>query len=95
MQNEFKLFMVVIGCTPPGRLTEQHDTFFGIAKSLKDLVPDMIAFWPEAKGFIHIDSWREVTQVDGFSIEIVKKTRNSNIRKIVFHESWRLQAWRT
>lgn len=84
MQNEFKLFMVVIGCTPPGRLTEQHDTFFGIAKSLKDLVPDMIAFWPEAKGFIHIDSWREVTQVDGFSIEIVKKQKIPTSEKLFF-----------
>lgn len=28
-------------------------------------------FWPEAKGKIHIDSWREVAAVDNYSIEII------------------------
>ncbi|WP_325645076.1 DUF1543 domain-containing protein, partial [Chitinophaga sp.] len=44
-----KLFMVVLGCTLEGRHTEQHDVFFGIGNQLSDLVPDMKAFWPEAK----------------------------------------------
>jgi len=83
--EKFKLYMVIIGCTPDGRLTEQHDTFFGIAKSLKDLVPQMIAFWPEAKGEIHIDAWREVTSVDGNLIEIVpKQENNSSLEKLFF-----------
>ena len=63
----------MLGCTPVGRYTEQHDIFFGIGKSLKDLIPEMKAFWPESKGRIHIDAWREVTLVDNFSIEIVDK----------------------
>ncbi len=70
--------MVILGATPKGRLTEQHDIFFGIADSLKDLVPQMIASWPEAEGKIHIDSWREVTSVDGYSIEVVPKGKTSN-----------------
>lgn len=65
--------MVMLGCTPKGRLTEQHDIFFGIGSSLKGLVPEMNAFWPEAKGRIHIDAWQKVTTVDGFSIEVVAK----------------------
>lgn len=68
-----QLFMVLLGCTPPGRLTEQHDIFFGIANSLKDLLPQMLAFWPEAKGEIHIDAWRTVNNVGGFQIEVVAK----------------------
>lgn len=80
-----KLYLVIIGCTPDGRLTEQHDTFFGIGESLKDLVPDMIAFWPEAKGIIHIDSWREVTSVDGYLIEIIEKQEDySSSEKLFF-----------
>ena len=63
-----KLFMVLIGCKPEGRHTEQHDIFFGIASSMKALLPQIIAFWPEAKGDLHIDGWREVTQVDGFDV---------------------------
>jgi hypothetical protein len=30
----------------------------------------MKASWPEAKGRIHIDAWREVSLVDQFSITI-------------------------
>lgn len=66
--------MVLMGCRPKGRLTEQHDVFFGIAPSLRHLVPSMKQFWPEAKGKIHIDAWRKITQVDGFSIEISSRT---------------------
>jgi hypothetical protein len=33
----------------------------------------MKAFWPEAKGKIHIDAWREITSVDNHSIEIIAK----------------------
>ena len=74
---ENKLFMALLGCRPEGRLTEQHDIFFGIGKSLKELVPHMNAFWPEAKGRIHIDAWREVTAVDGHRISVVPKPEAS------------------
>ena len=69
-----KLYYIILGATPKGRNTEQHDVFFGIAESLKELVPHMKRFWPEAKGKIHIDCYQEVRFVDGFEIRIVKKT---------------------
>ena len=75
MKN-LKLYMIMLGCRPEGRFTEQHDIFFGIGENLKSLLPKMKAFWPEAKGKIHIDVWREVTCVDNFSIEIVSKSEN-------------------
>ena len=67
------LYMIMLGCTPKGRFTEQHDIFFGIGTSLKELVADMKSFWPEAKGKIHIDAWQKITCVDGFPIEVVPK----------------------
>jgi hypothetical protein len=70
-----KLFMVLLGCKPQGRLTEQHDVFFGIAEDLKTLVPEMKAFWPEAKGLIHIDAWREVTSVKGYPVRVMDGKR--------------------
>ena len=73
MEKEVKLYMIMLGCRPKGRYTEQHDIFFGIGNSLKDLIPSMNAFWPEAKGQIHIDAWREVTAVDDFKIDVVAK----------------------
>ena len=67
------LFMVLIGCTPKGRHIEQHDIFFGIAENIKALVPAIIDFWPEAEGKMHIDGWRQVNNVDGYSITVVPK----------------------
>lgn len=66
-----RLFMVIIGCKPKGRYTEQHDVFFGVAAHIRDLVPQMMDFWPEAKGKIHIDAWREVTRVEGHIITVM------------------------
>ena len=56
--KSLKLFMLILGCRPPGRLTEQHDIFFGIGDELQDLLPAMFEFWPEAKQKVHIDAWR-------------------------------------
>jgi hypothetical protein len=68
-----KLFMILIGCTPEGRFTEQHDIFFTIANSIEDTRTDVINFWPEAKGRVHMDAWREVTSVDGYQITVIAK----------------------
>ncbi|MBU3743439.1 MAG: DUF1543 domain-containing protein [Sediminibacterium sp.] len=64
--------MVLLGCKPEGRNTEQHDIFFGIADSLPALVPQLKAFWP-GKHTIHIDAWREVTQVGDYAILVTDK----------------------
>ena len=68
-----QLFMVLLGATPKGRNIEQHDIFFGIANSIKDLVPEMIAFWPEANGKIHIDAYRIVNKVGDYKVEVAAK----------------------
>jgi hypothetical protein len=70
---KMKLFMVLLGCKPEGRHTEQHDVFFGIAPALKDLIPSFKAFWPEAKGKIHVDGWREVNVANGYQVVIAPK----------------------
>lgn len=66
------LFMVLIGCRPPGRLIEQHDIFFGIAKELRDLVPEIKASWKGASP-MHLDGWRMVRHVDGHQITVTEK----------------------
>ena len=74
--QKLKLFMVLIGGKPSGRHIEQHDMFFGIGESLRDLVPEISRFWPEAGRSIHVDAWREVTVVDGHAISVVSKAHN-------------------
>lgn len=85
MENELKLFMVMLGCRPKGRFTEQHDIFFGIGKSLASLIPEMNDFWSEAIGVFHIDVWREVAVVDNFKIKILSKNeKETNKNKLFF-----------
>jgi len=68
--EKLKLYMLLLGCKPPGRHTEQHDVFFHIGESLESLIPAIIASWPEAKGRIHVDAWRTVTRVGEFSVRV-------------------------
>ena len=71
--NDLHLFMTLVGCRPVGRNTEQHDVFFGIGKEVKDLIPELYNFWPEAKKKIHLDAWREVNYVDEYKVELCLK----------------------
>jgi hypothetical protein len=67
-----KLYMLLIGATPPERNIEQHDVFFGIGKTINELIPEVEAFWP-GNNKIHFDAWREVTSVNGYKVEVVLK----------------------
>jgi hypothetical protein len=71
--SPLKLYMLLLGSKAPGRHVEQHDFFFGIAHSLVELVPAIKTFWRGAVGNLHIDGWREVNTVDGYSIQIVPR----------------------
>lgn len=75
--------MIMLGCRPQGRFTEQHDIFFGIANSMKELVPEFKNFWRNA-GSIHIDAWREVTNVNNYKIEIVAKSNSETFEEKLF-----------
>ncbi len=76
-----KLYMLLIGASPPGRNIEQHDVFFGIGNSIKDLIPDVLAFWP-GNNKLHFDAWREVTSVNGYKVEVVSKNENKQDRTL-------------
>lgn len=80
-----KLFLVLLGANPKGRVVEQHDYFFGIAVSLKDLVPAIKASWPEAENTLHVDGWREVNFVDGYQVNVVpKESAQVNAKRLFF-----------
>lgn len=76
-----KLYMLILGCKPLGRNSEQHDVFFGIADNLAELVPHINKFWKHS-GKIHIDSWREVSNVDGYSVNVVLKEETSQYNSV-------------
>ena len=61
--KKFRLYMILLGCTPDGRHTEQHDIFFGIGTGLEDLIPEIQEFWSDG-GELHIDAWREMKHTE-------------------------------
>lgn len=74
MTDAPRLFMLLLGCKPGGRFTEQHDIFFDIGADLKSLVPHIREYWREGGEKLHIDAWREVTQVDSFRVDVVSRS---------------------
>ena len=78
-----KLYMLLIGCSPPGRNIEQHDIFFGIGDSINELVPAIQAFWPGLPK-MHFDAWREVKVVDGHRVAIVPKEDSNTTSPVKF-----------
>jgi hypothetical protein len=78
--------MLLVGCRPPGRFTEQHDVFFGIAGTPADLIPKLNGFWPEARGLLHVDALRTVTSVDGYAVSVQRRsdTPATNQYKLFF-----------
>ncbi|RAJ24624.1 DUF1543 domain-containing protein [Pedobacter cryoconitis] len=86
ISGELKLFMILLGSKAPRRNVEQHDFFFGIGYNLKELVPAIRSFWPEAGNSIHLDGWREITLVDGYQVKVVLKEEASVLssRKLFF-----------
>ncbi|MEO8820830.1 MAG: DUF1543 domain-containing protein [Ginsengibacter sp.] len=84
--ESLKLFLLLLGSRAPRRNVEQHDFFFGIAHNLKELIPDIKAFWREAGDSIHIDAWREINKVDGYKIEVTSKNKSvtSSEKKLFF-----------
>lgn len=78
------LYMFLIGCSPENRHTEQHDIFFAIGNSVKEVLPDVIAFWPEAKEKLHFDAWRIVSNVDGFKVQVTKEENVTSDAQLFF-----------
>jgi hypothetical protein len=67
------LYMVILGCNPPDRFTEQHDVFFGIAENIVGLKQAMYDFWPEADEKLHIDSYRVVRKVGEYGVKVLQR----------------------
>jgi hypothetical protein len=76
--------MLMLGCKPPGRHTEQHDVLFAIGQTPKDLVGQVNEFWPEAKGRLHLDAWREVNMVSGYEVKVTERIKTAQSENKLF-----------
>ena len=82
--NNLKLFKLVLGFKPDTKNTEQHDVFFGIGASLQDLQEEIRAHLPEVDGRVHIDTWEEVQQIDGYRIDVIPRNQKGSTQKLFF-----------
>lgn len=75
--TETKLFYFLLGCTPNGRHIEQHDVFFAMGQKVAEVLPAIKNFWPEAEK-LHIDCWREVTNINGYKVKVISKKESAD-----------------
>lgn len=65
-----KLFAVFIGGGHPGANIELHDMRFVVGETLEATVPQLRAAWWGKPGSLHIDGYAELTEVDGWQVDV-------------------------
>jgi hypothetical protein len=77
-----KLFALYLGGKHPDANIEVHDVVFTIAESLEKTYPKLIASWFGNTKKLHIDSYLELSSVEGYDIELISAEEYSKITDI-------------
>lgn len=72
-ENKLKLFVVYLGGKQADDKLEAHNLFIGVGASIESLLPAIKKSWRGVKK-LHIDSWEEVQQIDGYAVKIIPNT---------------------
>ena len=78
-----KLFAVFLGGRAEKCNTELHDVVFTCGNKIEDTYFDLIDKWFGFPDRLHIDSWVDLTYVDGCKISLSKKKIDNN-KKLYF-----------
>lgn len=65
-----KLFAIYIGGELEGANIELHDMRFVVAPSISDTYDELHRQWWGTPKSLHIDCWAELSQVDGYDVEL-------------------------
>ena len=65
-----KLFLVYLGGTAPGANIELHDIRFVAGACIEDTYTQLREQWFGAKAGLHIDSYMQVSDIDGYAVSI-------------------------
>ncbi|AYD05225.1 DUF1543 domain-containing protein [Neorhizobium sp. NCHU2750] len=79
-----KLFMFYIGGDCGGSNIELHDIRFSIGESPEACHDDLRRQWWGDPKSLHLDCWGELTQADGFDIELVTGSTEPSEDKLFF-----------
>lgn len=66
-----KLYMVYLGGTAPGANIELHDVRFVIGEDIDATFEQLRQQWFGTIKGLHLDSYLQLTQIDGYSIQLV------------------------
>lgn len=78
-----KLFMVYLGGTAPKANIELHDVQFVAGESIEDTYDALRDQWFGTRQGMHIDSYLELTHVDGYRVEL-QEERSPQEEKLYF-----------
>ena len=78
-----KLFMVYLGGRVPESHIELHDIRFVIGESIEETYPTLRKEWFGDLAGLHLDSYMEVRNIDGYKIEL-RETPNTQPERLFF-----------
>ncbi len=78
-----KLFAVFLGGRAEKCNTELHDVVFTCGNKIEETYFDLIDKWFGLPDKLHIDSWVELTYVDGYKVSLSKKKLTITINYIL------------
>jgi hypothetical protein len=71
--NPQKLFAVYLGGRAPKCNTELHDVVFVVGESIEKMYERLLELWFGSAPGLHIDSWMQLTVVDGYRVTLTKE----------------------
>lgn len=71
--NTNKLFAFYLGGSHPEANIEMHNMQFALGINIEDCFEQLVSDWYKDSTSVHIDSWAELSIVNGYNIEVVEK----------------------
>ena len=65
-----KLFGVYLGGTSQGSHIEMHDIAFAVGDCIENVFPQLEHSWFGTKSSAHVDSWVDLSEVDGYRLRL-------------------------
>ncbi len=73
-----KLFLVVLGGRIDGCQVELHDVRFVVGPTIEATIPELQRQWVGRRRGLHLDSWMQVRQIDGYAISVAPTPSESD-----------------
>ena len=93
MSTTTKLFLVVLGGRMATSHIELHDVRWVVGTSIEDTIPTLRQQWFGLQSGLHIDSYKAIKYVDGYSIELIKRQENCSERLQASSTAMNNQLW--